>query len=71
MSSLYVNQVGVSIAELVRLRFAEVNNGEHEVVVDICMHVETLKNLNKIIEQSLQQYEEAMAKQAQVNKGMN
>lgn len=71
MSSLYVNQVGISIAEVARLRFTEVVNGEHEIVADIAMHVETLKNLNRIIEQTVQQYEEAIAKQVQVNKGMN
>lgn len=69
--SEYVNGCGVGIAEMARIKFFDEFNEERIEIVELVMHIEVLKNLAVVINQTVQQHEERMAKQIELNKGMN
>jgi hypothetical protein len=70
-NSQYVNEVNVSVSEMVRLVFSEVmpqhNNGTLHVAT-ICMHLEFLKEMSRVINKALDDYK---ALNVDVAKGMN
>lgn len=69
--SEYVNGCGVGIAEMARLKFYDAFNGEQVEIVELVMPLEVLKNLAAVIENTIKQHEENLAKQIELNKGMN
>jgi len=71
MSTLYTNQIRVSISEVARLTFSEQTQDGLELVIEVSMTNECLKHFYDTIGQTLQANEAQLAKQKEINKGMN
>ena len=71
MSTLYTNQIRVSISEVARLTFSEQTQDGLELVIEVSMTNECLKHFYDTIGQILQANEAQLAKQKEINKGMN
>lgn len=69
--SIYSNKIGVGIAEMGRLDFFEEVNGNTETVAKIVIPYEAFKNMYAVMGQTIMQFEEAMIKRVEANKGMN
>lgn len=68
-NSQYINQVNISINEMVRLTCnEEQHNGEKVNVIVLSMHVEFLKELGRVINKALDDYK---ALNVDAGKGMN
>lgn len=75
MGHIYANGVMVGMAEMGRFSFKEVtNDGNGERVVDvaqIAVPVEIFRNMYAIMGQTIQAYDDNMAKQAETNKKLS
>lgn len=69
--NIYTNQIGIGIAEMVRLRLFDNFNGETKDVGTVVMHVEVFENLIGVMQKTLDQHKDNMAKQALENKKLS
>lgn len=72
--SQYINRCDIKIAEIARLNFFEVQDVEKDptgdLITDLAMHVECLRNIHTVIGETLAKYDENVKMQAETNKKM-
>lgn len=62
MSSQYTNNLEVSVSEVARIKFYEIQNDERIIVAEVCMGLDLLDGLAKTINQTIEQYKKKTAK---------
>jgi len=62
MSSQYTNHLEVGIADIVRIKFYEIQNDERTIIVELVMGLEMLEALAKTISKVIQQHKEKQIK---------
>jgi hypothetical protein len=69
--SIYSNSVTVGMAEMGRLTFHEVNNGNTETVAQLVIPHEVFKNMIAIMQQTVDAFERQMAEQKEANRKLS
>lgn len=54
--TIYTNCTDVTISDMARLTFYDINNGERTEVISLAMRIEHLQNLAETIRETLNQY---------------
>ena len=62
MSSLYTNHLEVSVSEVARIKFYEIQNDERVIVAELAMRLDLLEGLAKTINQTIEMHKKKTAK---------